>query len=1206
MIRTLSPIPGLRPVLLALGALTAPGFVQPLAAAPIVVETEALEPQQQRQQFRLPPGFEIQLVAAEPDIGQPMNLNFDAYGRLWVSHSVEYPFPARGEGVQPRDLAQDMITDHDPRDRVSVIEGIGADGRAVRIHHFVDGLNIPIGLFPRVTGTGGLDVISYSIPQVSLYRDPTNSGSPALTRVLFTGFGNVDTHGMCSSLNRGFDGWIYACHGFRNTTRIRRPDGGLLEMNSGNTFRFQPDGSAIEQITWGQVNPFGMTFDAWGDLYNADCHSMPVTLLLRGAYYESFGKPHDGMGFGPNMIDHIHGSTGICGIASYDAPQYPAEYRDCLYICNPVNGQVHRDRLEWTGSSPQVATQPEFITCDDGWFRPVDVKLGPDGALYVADFYNSIIGHYEAPLQHPLRDRTRGRIWRIVYRGEGADTGAAANLPPNLAVESNAQLVARLGDPNFAIRVLAMNLLADRAIPDAGSGAINAEGVESVLRRLEPALSADSPGDERLRAHAVWVFDRVARSAQRDTIPLLERLSGDASPLVRNHVARILGDQAPTSEGGREILRKLLRDEHGRVRRSAAQALALQPRDDQLSPLLAALAEADPRDVQFVHALRMCIRNHLALQSDVAEALASADSEMQRRLASIALGVHPAPQPLVDWLQDYAQGALGENVPAGEWESWLRQSARYGDDASCSRLATELRDRMGENYAAHVGALRAIAEGRQTSRRQPLPELTVWGEWLALSLLDEERRLTGWGYRPLPGRAVEDDPFAVQPRSSQDGDAGSEFFSTLPRGEQRTGILSSQPFTLPPRLTFWMAGHDGFPENPPSRKNLVRLVDVETGRVLRQAAPPRNDTAQLVEWDLADSAGRQAVLEIQDADEAGAYAWLAVGRFSLPELNPSQASPGALSIALVRELRLTGLLPALKARALDTEAGSSRAKAALAMLSLQPDARSSAVLPAAADPSVSPELRERILTAVVEREPEPLNAALRELVSLATSQSQLRMAETLASDLAGAEVLAMLAEEGRIAPRILQQPAVALRLKAHQRPELDARIEELTSSLAPQDEQIQALIAARRDGFDAEHADVERGRQAFVKRCAACHQVGAEGHKIGPQLDGIGIRGLERLLEDVLDPNRNVDAAFRSTTFAMSDGLVVTGLKRREEGGDIVLADQEGKEFRIVAADVEDSRLSQLSLMPANFGEQIPVDELNDLLGWLLEQRPAR
>ena len=110
--------------------------------------------------------------------------------------------------------------------------------------------------------------------------------------------------------------------------------------------------------------------------------------------------------------------------------------------------------------------------------------------------------------------------------------------------------------------------------------------------------------------------------------------------------------------------------------------------------------------------------------------------------------------------------------------------------------------------------------------------------------------------------------------------------------------------------------------------------------------------------------------------------------------------------------------------------------------------------------------------------------------------------------------------------------------------------------------------------------------------------------RVGPQLDGVGIRGIDRLLEDILDPNRNVDAAFRSSAIALEDGRILTGLKRREEGADIVFANSEGKEFRIPPADIEEMKLSPTSLMPGNFGEQIPAEEMADILAWLLTQKP--
>lgn len=257
-----------------------------LFAGPPVATTDPLSPSEQRAKFKLPQGFEIQLVASEPDIQKPMNLAFDAKGRLWVTHSIEYPFAAENADQS--------------RDGITVLDGIGADGKATKVTKFADRVNIPIGILPMPNGR---EVIVWSIPNIWKLTDTDGDGKADKREILYGPFDFVDTHGNQNSFRLGLDGWIYACHGFRNASKIKLKGEGpvVLEMQSGNTYRFKPDGSAIEQLTWGQVNPFGMCVDFRGDLFNADCHSKPISLLLRGGYYDSFGKPHDGLGFAPDF-----------------------------------------------------------------------------------------------------------------------------------------------------------------------------------------------------------------------------------------------------------------------------------------------------------------------------------------------------------------------------------------------------------------------------------------------------------------------------------------------------------------------------------------------------------------------------------------------------------------------------------------------------------------------------------------------------------------------------------------------------------------------------------------------------------------------------------------------------------------------------------------------------------------------------------------
>jgi len=307
----------------------------------------------------LPPGFEAQLVAAEPDIDKPLNMAFDARGRLWVSCTLEYPYPVKVGTAG--------------RDSIKILEDRDGDGRAEKITTFADGLNIPIGLYPYKDG-----VICYSIPYIWHLRDTDGDGKCDRREKLYGPFDHTrDAHGLCNSFTRGYDGWLYACHGFNNQSTVSGDDGHQVTMHSGNTFRIRLDGSRIEHHTHGQVNPFGMAYDSQGNLLTADCHTKPVTLLLRGGYYNSFGKPHDGLGYVPDVMDHLHGSTAIGGLAiCTDRTSFPAVYLNSAFGGNVMTSRVNRNSLLYHGSSVRAQEESDFLISGDSWFRPVDLKFG--------------------------------------------------------------------------------------------------------------------------------------------------------------------------------------------------------------------------------------------------------------------------------------------------------------------------------------------------------------------------------------------------------------------------------------------------------------------------------------------------------------------------------------------------------------------------------------------------------------------------------------------------------------------------------------------------------------------------------------------------------------------------------------------------------------------------------------------------------------
>ena len=174
------------------------------------------------------------------------------------------------------------------------------------------------------------------------------------------------------------------------------------------------------------------------------------------------------------------------------------------------------------------------------------------------------------------------------------------------------------------------------------------------------------------------------------------------------------------------------------------------------------------------------------------------------------------------------------------------------------------------------------------------------------------------------------------------------------------------------------------------------------------------------------------------------------------------------------------------------------------------------------------------------------------------------------------------------------------KLAASKAEDASGRIASLTKSLTPLNEQVQKIIDQRRAGFRPASASAERGPAVFEKNCIACHQLDGKGTLVGPQLDGLGARGAERIMEDILDPNRNLDPAFRTTIFVLNDEDVVSGLFRREEGEQIVYAESTGKELSVPKKNVKERRQSELSLMPDNFADVIPADDFNDLIAYLL------
>lgn len=987
--------------------------------APQVAQTDPLPAEEQLKKFHLPPGFEIQLVAAEPEIRKPINLNFDDAGRLYATQSEEYPYAA-APGTKMRDV-------------VKRFEQFGADGRAKKITTVVDGLNIPIGIAPL-----GQDLIVYSIPNVYLCQDRDGDGVYEERKVLLGEFGYRDTHGMVNNILPWIDGWVYACHGFSNTSEFQGTDGQKIVMQSGNTFRFRADGSHVEYFTHGQVNPFGLAFNPLGNLFSADCHTLPAYQLLRGAWYPSFGKPHDGLGFGPTMMSHNHGSTAISGVAYYAADHFPPEYRDTLFIGNPVTCRVNHDRIEWQGSTPKAIEQPDFIRCDDPWFRPVDLELGPDGALYIADFYNRIIGHYEVPLEHPGRDRERGRIWRVVYRG--IDGKMPPPAMPDVSQANFAQLTEFLGHPNLTVRIKATNKLARMALTEV-----------DYLKLQELVLASN--GNPWQQAHGLWVLERASAADASDEV--IESCLDKSAAEVRVHALKLLAnrlDSRPFQAKWMAKIRGKLTDSDAFVSRAAAEALGQHPTHDNLKALLGAWSATPPADTHRLHVVRMALRDQFLGIGffAVSISLTTDNPKELTRIAEVSLGIPKA--DAAEFLLDYLQKLPEDRPPQA---ALLEHAARYLPAEHLPKLqefAQRFQNRSPEDQLAVV---RAIYRGAQARGAKPPEAMQTWQQQLVRKLLSADRE-----------------------------------------SQVQAGLEMSRELKL--------AG---------LHNELTRL--------------------------------------------AGASAKFANLRTAAIDACVANDATGSVN-----------LLGQILGNA--TEPMSLRQKAAQALGNINT---------------------------------EPARQQLLALLKTAPERLAIEIAGGLASSAQGGELLLVAVAEGKAAPTVLQEVAVDKKLRATKLAGLDARLAKLTAGLPPRDERLRKLVDERRKNFAQAKSDAALGKAVFEKTCAACHRLASQGTKIGPELDGIGQRGLDRLLEDVLDPSRNVDQAFRAVQIVTNDGRVIIGLPLRREGEVQILADAAGKEVRLPLTDIDEQTISPLSPMPANVADLVPEKDFYHLVEFLLQQR---
>lgn len=478
-------------------------------------------------------GYEVNLFAADPLITKPLQMNFDPQGRLWVSSSSVYP------QIKPGEVANDTVT---------ILEDRDGDGRADAHTLFADGLLMPTAVLP---GDGGAYVANST--EFLHLTDTDGDGKADTRRVVLSGFGAEDTHHIIHTFRWGPDARLYFNQSIYIHSHVETPRG-VRRLNAGGIWRFAPHSLALDVFARGWVNAWGHAFDRWGrSLVTDGAGGEGINYGFPGAaYLTAAGTPRILHGMNP-------GSPKYCGLEIIDGRHLPDDAQGQLVTNDFRANRVCRFRLTEKGSGFASEKLSDLIHSSRVTFRPIDVKMGPDGAIYIADWYNPIIQHGEVDFRDERRDRSHGRIWRVTAKGRPA-------LPRiDFTKLSTPALFEQLKSPESYARDMSKRVLFARG----------SEDVVPELTKWLASLDALDPDFERLRLEALRLKQGLDRGSQQDVdAGLLAAVLASPDPRARAAAARIVCDWADRLEAPVELLAPSVDDPSPLVRLEGVRALA--------------------------------------------------------------------------------------------------------------------------------------------------------------------------------------------------------------------------------------------------------------------------------------------------------------------------------------------------------------------------------------------------------------------------------------------------------------------------------------------------------------------------------------------------------------------------------------------------------------------------------------------------------
>lgn len=1179
-------------------------------------DSKPQSPEDEQKSFLLPPGFEIELVAAESEgIGKFVTVDWDQQGRMWSMTALEYPVDAN----ESPEVAKELYASR-ARDKVLVWDHPFQKGpQTPRV--FADGLAIPEGILPYKNG-----VYVQHGQDIEFRSDTDGDGKADKTEVVISGFGVQDSHLFPHQFTRGPGNWIWMAQGAFNYGKVKTTKGKEQKFDQTRMARFRYDGSDFDITSQGPCNIWGLVLTMEGESFIQEANDYGYPMMPFHAYanypgcsdaqFKSYAPEFPG-----TALDFEMGGTGLSGLALSDAAQaWPEPYANVFYLANPITRKIQAIKLVRSGGRYRLQKLPDFINSSDPMFRPVSIHFGPDGCLYIVDWYNKIISHNEVARNHPDRDKKRGRIWRVVNR---AQTPFAV---PDFTKLEPEQLLAKLGGDSIAQSHLAWQAIMDRQ-----------------LTSLIPALKArvqDKAASAAKRVSALWALESLHATDQALLQPLLK----DSDRHVRREVVRAYGEAAMETVQVIHDLMPLVNDSDvdvqsevirtgGRVldREPSAPALLLQfARPSLPGPMGKSTANGRPirigeaydrefqrylvrlfleqypeRTMAFLNSF---VSSTLPAENRLLGALALEPKPSANLVAQLLPGLTRAPdaEELLRLLtqhdefvaRSYVESALLNPAKAVELvDGILKVKSRFDAifwKGAFTRAARELWKQNQRSVALRLVSafkladfeqdlLEPLKSGTATPQEmvealKALREVGTSEAGLLASLVKTNTNpqvrgeaiyaLTGSGSEATPGLIMElwPDLSAVQRRAALDR------------------LISSKAAALK-LVAAVKAGT--FPQNDLDRLSLERLVAV---------LPDNKDLLSLNEQITALF---RPVLHLDGKKESWVDSKINLGaEFTVEtwvKLAPGIGNhDGILGGANMVDMNfydshfrvyIVGggdVAVAKKAMAPESWTHLAVTRNAAGKIKIyvngELDAESGQKVP-----KLFEDLKVGWTTTArgTEGEFAEFRVWSRERTA---DEIRLNFDRTIPAAGRPADLVKYYFDQ--------QWPGLHGSARV-------SRTDDFPPLVSPAEAEALDQKFAKVRALATHGGDIARGKTLFTINCMICHTVAGQGGQIGPVLNGAGAMGLEGLLRAIITPNAAMEAGYRAFRVELRGGDVLDGFMVSQDKDVIILRQPNHEDQRIPQDSVVRSRYTKTSIMPEGLLDALPDKDISDLFSYL-------